>query len=604
MTTYYWPSASNTSARGVNILPYGNTIAVPNWYTANPDLFYLSGGALVEVATTGLSEGFWASCAGSGSGDIWGATYSQSFVHFVPNESPTVFSLPSNPGIEGCAFVSGAPYVLTSSGIVYQFSGTAFTAVIGNFTTPCANLQGYEDTLYTILSGTSPAIGELTLSTATSGTVTQISSPIAVPVNLSISASGAIGIVGWDYSTLTSGYSAFATNPSLDSVIVALSKANNTISLYSSTSRNWSTSQVITASGSPAFVNWTTDGVYGEQVFVTDTTHGYVSIFDYTAGTLTLNQSFSLSGAASVSSTPNALMALVTQPSQNLVEAYQNSANGWATFQSISGIPDPLLVECVTDTFAAIAYGNGVAWLTYNSGTWSVTSSGVLNFVPTAITSDISGNVYVVGTSGTSGYLSVYESSSSFLGSQTWIGGAVDVLWQQGQVYIADNTSSLVRGFGLYGMPGIAGNYSEIASFSTDSGILALGEGYESIFVSNASSTQQCESGPPFQLVPTIVGKTSQYVSGTWTTTNLGIGERPQTAAFDASGNLWTTTQENTLYEISPAGAITSSTVIPPYGSGASAQKSGVPLGISSLIWFNTHLYGSSSLNGSMVELV
>ena len=498
--------------------------------------------------------------------------------------------LPPDYSFTGCAVPSGisdAPYMMRSDGRVMTIYAGQTTNVEPAFTGPAWGLEAVGSTLYTLLPATSQ-VGSLALSESLAGTQSLLTAPIAFPSCFAVSSSGVIGVGGQQNNDLAYGFSGFSYAGGTVSLLAGINTANNTVQTLSATNRNYSVKQTLTGSGAPVAVAWTPNL---EQLMTVDTTNNVVSVYGLTTGTLALSQSVSLTGGTAIAITPNSSEALVCQPSQNTITVLDNSSNTWSVGQSLA-ITDPLGIVLTSNTAGAAITGTGVSWLTYTSTAWSIASTSSLSYTPSAIVTDGLGGIYVIGNSGSTGYLSVFFGGVA-VGGASWTGSANAILWWQGQIAIADNTSGTLRIFGLIG-----GQYQQVSTAAMPGTLLAIGMAVESIFLSNQTETYQCQYEQPYTLDRTVIGMVSVYSAGAWTTTMLAVGEKPTAMTFDSSNNLWVAILENTVYEITSSG-IASTVVVNQNGK----QPQNVPIGISDLLWSGGHLYASTCLAGGLVEV-
>ncbi|MHB1952942.1 MAG: phage head spike fiber domain-containing protein [Sulfobacillus sp.] len=558
----------------------------------------LGSGACVYLPTTSAAvvtaisapTGGFSSSAVDGIGGAWLCSYADTLTEVNAGlGTMNAYTLAADTTYTGCTVVSGSPYVIASGGQVLTVSGSPGSALVDvtpAFTGPAWGLQEYNGTLYTLLAAAAE-IGELALSSATSGTQSTLAIPMTTPSCFAVSVSGVIGVGGWSPVTLAYGFSAFSYAAGTVNLLAGINQASNTVQTLVSAKRSFTVNQTLTGSGAPSGVAWTPTN---EQLFVSDATNNVVTVYNLSGQTLASSQTLTVSGATSIAIIPNAAQALICQPSKNLVTVLNNANNVWTSGSTVA-ITNPIAVLALSDTSAVVADGAGLSWLTNNSGTWSVTATAALAYTPTALAMDDVGGVYVVGVSGSVATMTAFFSETD-VGSLSWTGGAVSVLWRQGQIVVGDNTNSLARVIGL-----ASGSYQQFGSLATPATLLTIGAANESLFLSDQTQSYQCQFGAPYQLVRTESGSAAIYTSS-WSQTVLGIGDRPTAAVFDASGNLWVATDNNTVYEINGGGIV--STVVVSQNDG---QNQSVPVGLSSLLWNSGHLYGSTCLKGGLVEV-
>lgn len=585
MATYTFPVSGNVLARSTAITP---EFLLPDFY--NPQIWASGASGLTPYAVSGVVTGGFADGVSDGNGGMW-VVGNSGFIADVTASGAVVsgFVTPVNTAFTGVALSSGGvAYAMSSNGTIYAASGSSgATALSPSFNTLSRGLIASGSTLYTILP-TQQSIGTYDLATAASGAV---SGTVANPSCFAISASGTLGVCGWADSTLMNGFTQFSMSPMTMGMLVGLNTPNNQLMMLMDKNRTWMVSQTISIN-EPDYLAWTPNA---EQLFVNSSASGVVQLYNMDVDVFNLAQTFTLSDAGAVTVTPNSLTAFVCQTPLNQITLFNASNNIWASGATIA-INGPTDVYALSNTQVFATIASGFAYINEANQVWSVGASGALSYTPTTITQDEFGILYVAGSSSTTGYLTAIA-SGVVLGGSSWAGSADDLLWIQGQLCVTDSTNSLVRIFGL-----INGQFTQMNTAPAPMGSpvpIVVTDSGESIFVGGTMTSYQYQFAQPFTLQATQTSTASLYVSGGWNNTVLGISERPSACTFDDSGNLWVTTVENNLYEVN-TGGIVSSQIVPQYGQ----QPQITPIGLSSLMWNNGHLYATSCLEGGIVEIV
>ena len=585
MTTYTFPVSGNVLARSTALTP---DFLLPDFYQSQ---IWASGASgLTPHAVSGVVTGGFADGVSDGNGGMW-VVGNAGFIADVTASGAVAsgFVTPVNTAFTGVALSSGGvAYAMSSNGIIYAASGSSgATALSPSFNTLSRGLIASGSTLYTILP-TQQSIGTYDLATGASGAV---SGTVTNPSCFAISASGVLGVCGWADSTLMNGFTQFSMSPMTMGMLVGLNTPNNQLMMLMDKNRTWMVSQTIDIN-EPDYLAWTPNA---EQLFVNSSASGVVQLYNMDVDVFNLAQTFTLSDAGAVTVTPNSLTAFVCQTPLNQITLFNASNNIWASGATIAiNGPTDAFALSNTQVFATVA--SGFAYINEANQVWSVGASGALSYTPTSITQDEFGILYVAGSSSTTGYLTAIA-SGVVLGGSSWAGSADDLLWIQGQLCVTDSTNSLVRIFGL-----INGQFTQMNTAPAPMGSpvpIVVTDSGESIFVGGSTMSYQYQFAQPFTLQATQTSTASLYVSGGWNNTALGIGERPSACTFDDSGNLWVVTQENNLYEVN-TGGIVSSQIVPQYCQ----QPQITPIGLSSLMWNNGHLYATSCLEGGIVEVV
>ncbi len=601
MATYTFPVSGNVLARSTAITP---EFLIPDFYA--PQIWASGASGLISYAVSGIVTGGFADGVSDGNGGLW-LVGNTGFIADVTASGAVSsgFVTPVLQAFTGIALSSGGvAYAISAAGSIFSAVGNGSYAVAlptdlpadltpvatqlsPSFNTLSRGLIASGSTLYTILP-TQQSVGTYDLATGASGAV---SGTVTNPSCFAISASGVIGVCGWADSTLMNGFTQFSMSPMTMGMLVGLNTPNNQLMLLMDKNRTWMVQQTISIN-EPDYLAWTPNG---EQLFVNSSASGVVQLYNMDVNVFNLAQTFTLSDAGAVAVIPNSLTAFICQTPLNQITIFNASNNVWASGATIA-INGPTDVYALSNTQVFATVASGFAYINEANQVWSVGASGALSYTPTTITQDEFGILYVAGSSSTTGYLTAIA-SGVVLGGSSWAGSADDLLWIQGQLCVTDSTNSLVRIFGL-----INGQFTQINTAPAPMGSpvpIVVTDSGESIFVGGSTMSYQYQFAQPFTLQATQTSTASLYVSGGWNNTVLGISERPSACTFDDSGNLWVATQENNVYEVN-TGGIVSSQIVPQYGQ----QPQITPIGLSSLMWNNGHLYATSCLEGGIVEIV
>lgn len=621
MATYTFPVSGNVLARSTALTP---DFLLPDFY--QPQIWASGASGLTGYTVSGVTGGFYTGVS-DGNGGIWAVGLIGPIVDVTASGAVNeTYNIPPNRASTGLSIpASGGVYAIDSAGELFTTANLSVSLVDNSVDLP-ATLNGASSysaelvnsslglpatlidnatqlpfgfgalsrgliasgsTLYTILPA-QQSIGTYDLATGASGAV---SGTMTNPSCFAISASGVLGVCGWADSTLMNGFTQFSMSPMTMGMLVGLNTPNNQLMMLMDKNRTWMVQQTISIN-EPDYLAWTPNA---EQLFVNSSASGVVQLYNMDVDVFNLAQTFTLSDAGAVTVTPNSLTAFVCQTPLNQITLFNASNNIWASGATIA-INGPTDVYALSNTQVFATIASGFAYINEANQVWSVGASGALSYTPTTITQDEFGILYVAGSSSTTGYLTAIA-SGVVLGGSSWAGSADDLLWIQGQLCVTDSTNSLVRIFGL-----INGQFTQMNTAPAPMGSpvpIAVTDSGESIFVGGSTMSYQYQFAQPFTLQATQTSTASLYVSGGWNNTVLGISERPSACTFDDSGNLWVATQENNVYEVN-TGGIVSSQMVPQYGQ----QPQITPIGLSSLMWNNGHLYATSCLEGGIVEVV
>lgn len=654
-TSYFWP-IDNTRARAVSLTAYGSGILIPKW--TDPVSWYYDGvsttlavsSAYVAGVPYGAGPygggpwpsgplaggcGFSASCTDGASG-AWLTQYSGAAVHQLSGGTFAVYGLPAG-CFTGVAYSStyNNAYMCNSSGQIYTPVGSGLT-YCGTFFVPGSGIayggnaygsgaysslaglisvawemQAYQNTLYTLSPG---ILVSFVLSGPTSGVANLQATPMAIPTCIAISSGGRIAIGGWSQAAIgstsgTSGIYNVAFDPLLSNML-ALRPAAGRVDLYGGAQEQWTLTQSLSGIANPTYAAWRPNGI---GAIVTDPIAGNLYQLLYSLGVLSITQTVPLTGAGAVTIQPDSITAFICVSGANLLRQYNFQGPSWvsgATF-ALTGVSTILTTP--TPSGAVAGYSSGVAFLTGSQQNYTITNNVPLPYRPNALTTDLYGNVVAVGTIGVSGGIMTSFTGVTSGAPILWQGNAIDVIYCQGQIVVMDTFNNMLRYYSQLG-PGqpytlwntklIDGNYSIPTSginlaispmtnnasggtvFTMTSG--GSGLAYQSQFVG------------PYNLSAITSGIVSIMTSGgTWASLNLRQNDTPTALCFDGSGNVQVATQQNFLYSVSPSGTLITSAGIPVY----TRQIQTTTLGISDMIYALGHVWGSSSLNGSLIEL-
>lgn len=579
----YYRYAPAPEIRAICAVPFGSGggLLAPAAFVSSAALL-VSGTLSPTAVSGGLFPGF-AGAASDGASGAWLLGFGGPVTRLSAAGAVSSLSTPPLTSFTGLASVSGVPWGVDASGSIYTRSGSAFVSGAGTFGVPARTLTARGATLYALLPSSS-GVGTFDTGALTSGIIV---APMAVPAALGVSSGGLIAVGGWDQASIASGFFATAFDPANPSTILAgvSAAASGSLTVWTNdASGNWSLSQTLSGVGAPRKVAWLPTG---GQIFAASPSSNQLTVANYALGILTLAQTISVSGAAALALTTDSLNGLICQPSLNQVTALTLSGSAWVTSGSV-GIGSPQAALALSSTSIAIGCSSGVALLSLAGGAWSVSSVIPMSFTPGALATDGSGTIFGAGTSGASGFVATSGISASFAGSTS------GVIWQQGQLAVADQTNSLLRVFQFFN-----GALTQRTSISAPAGVSGIAANGQLVLANGASAAWQYRFGAPWTLQAERFGKVSLYNGSVWTTTNLQAGHIPQAVAFSPSGTLSVATLANELFTIAASGGIVSSGAITLFPG----QAAGTPLGISSLTWLAGNLLATSSLNQSVVRL-
>ena len=597
MSVYLRPP-DNSRGRSVAVTAYASGLLIANW--PEKVAWYGNASGLVSAIVSGSSGFGYCDAVTDNVSGAWLFPYNGGpVVNIASGGAQTTYAAPNNPIFTGAAYspTQNRVYANNASGVIYTPTGTGLAQISPgfNFTAPW-QLSASGATLFAINSPAS-AISTFTLTASAAGTSGSIGSPVSFPCALT-AASGRVGVGGWNNALIASGVAAIDVNPSNKNIALGVNTTANAITLYQNVGgENWNLIQTISGYGAPRRVAWMPNGL---MAWVTDAASGLATQINFSAGTISTGQSVPFPSAYFVSAFPgnnsNALLA------QN---AGVGSASATTLFLSgatwVSGATSVLQsiasVHGYDSSHGAIGYASGVAFVSVSGNALTVSSSATLPYQPQAITDDTNGNIVPAGSNAVSGFFSTFVGTAS---GQTlsWAGSGASVIYASGQIAVADPPNHLVRVFGTDGTVYSQASTITVSASGTDNMRMAT----ETVFSASptASGTLLLQFLIPNTLDYLRTSSLSVYVSGSFHTLALGVSHQPAALAFDVSGNLWGATIQNDLYSVSATGGLISSGAI----AQASPQPQTTPIGVSSMLWWNGHLYASSSLEGSLIQVI
>jgi hypothetical protein len=596
MATYY-RLTTNASIHSQGQALWNGVLFFGAWY--DQSAYELSGGALSGVAELSSSGiyGF-AGISTDGFSGVYLTRFDPVLLDYDTSGVVDTYAISSSAILNNTVYVSGAAAFVTDVlGNVYGAAASGINILAqsnilalpdiftpgfdtsGSFGTPIRGLVTSGTTLLAIaplLSG----IGTLDTTTMTSGF---IPAPMPFPTSLAISGS-ILAVGGWSAAQIASGFNGIAFDPTNSNLFVGVSTAYAGITSWTNdASGNWSQSQAVTGSGLPEYLAWSP---LAGQVLTSVPSSGLVNVFAYSFGSFSLDQVLAVSGAGALTLT-DSTHALVCTPLLNEIAALEVSGTTWVASGTVA-LANPESILTLASNQAVAGYASGLAYLTLSGGTWAVTQQVALPFVPTSLALDNTSSVIAAGVVGASGYLyanGVYT---------TFAGGVSGMFYQQGQIVVADPVNSVLRIFSDTG----SGVPVEQNTFPVASAPIALASNLYDILIAASGVTYEAQFTAPYTLVAQQSGSVATY-NGAWSGTALKVGHLPEAVAFDASGNISAVTLQNELFTISVTGGIITSGEIVQF----TGQPQDTPLGLSSLQWLNGHLYATSVLNNSLVEV-
>ncbi len=600
MTTYVYPSNGQLRARGVSLV---SGFIIADWYA--PEIWVQSGNSLVNYVVPDQNGGFAAATLDS-SGNYWAIGLTGPLYMLSDTGVPLyTYITPANLTFTGVA-AAGSPqqvYAVTSSGDLYLNT----SATISGLYLP-ANLPAYLSPLYA--NGTASGFGQLSrglfgdttylytllpdanaigLYDISTGAVTTVTGTPAESSCFTFVSNGNYGVCGWQNEVISYSFNDMAYSNPTTGIIVAVNTTNNLLYVLSSNYRTWSSANTVSLSD-PSYVAWTPNDT---QLLATSEINGSVSVYTLDINNLTLAQTLTgITNAGLIYVGTAELYAYVLQNASNSITVLSSNVSTWSVMATVA-VTNPTCMLVTGETTNYVGFTNGYATFDYVDPNWTLGATVDLPYTPSQFIEKSNGDVYICGSSSTNGYLSIILSGQS-IETVTWTGNAVGMLVKNGQVCVIDSTNNLLRIFqdinGVFTL-------NNTLAISGETGII---DGNETIFLYGSTvNTAPYQFSAPFTLSSVKTGVASIYSAGAWSTTILGVAERPGACVFDTAGNLWVATDGNNLYEINTGGIVSQSVI-----QQTQNQDQSIPIGISDLMWDGTTLYGVSCLQGGLINLI
>lgn len=594
------------TAADMNLLA-GESITGITWGVYSPassvifsDTFSSNGG------TQTLTQGRFIDCAPDGSTGFYVLGHSDDLYHFANILSaPITTALPNQftQDYRGVNLVGSSVFVLRSDGTVFKLVGSSlnsFATPTSGITTPAKGFYNDGTLLYTLFAGNN-VIGTIN---ATSAAYSTIATPFGASTETFYVSGTAILAGGSEYISLTSTNNNFMAYSVAATTLITVNTSGNTVNMWTIGNGQWTSASTHSVSGTPQMIVTT-----GLQALISNpASSGSVVVFTDTLGTWASVSVSGITSAAGLAVTPDGTKALVTQGTHNTVQVLNNSAGTWGIGQIVTGITNPTSVAIsLTGNKAITNNSTGVTFLTYNTVDWILGNSLVVSPVPTIVCTDVTNpnlpSFYAAATSGGTTAVSIFGpvagvytltstvSVSGTLASMMVVNGQAIVTHTDGSVSVIDSVGTL-------------------ANTSTVSGMIPTGAGSmawvsqppdytNAVMVGGTSAIWELYISSPDSLFRTTSSSVGVY-TGSWAKTDLMERNKVSALTVDVSGHIFATVTSNELYKIA-AGSIVSGypyTIFPPTN-----QEEGVPLGCSRLLYWNSNLYASTSLNGGLIKV-
>ena len=441
---------------------------------------------------------------------------------------------------------SSGLYLLGPSGL-YTSGGTA----VSGFS--ASGLQGFIASGASFWAFSASTIYKATLSSTTSASAASASLPFTATC---IGASGSLLAIGGTVPlVIGSGAYAIATNPAADTLVAFPGGTTAQTWLLSGSPAAWSL--LATSTGLPPY----TSGISvawapaGNQILLSDFASGTWTAFSYTGGSLSLLTTAAIAGTArGLAISADSSYAFIPNPAGSGFSLLETSGSSWvAAGFAVSGLPAAAAVASVSgDVFVIGSSGQG-ALASRISGSWVVSQPIPLPFNPAAVVWEADSNPQMAWWLGTSGQAAstVWTPTSGFISaSGTWTSGTAESIVgataQRRQLVVADSAAAQLV---------VAGGPTSIAplSYTNIPGLTALGGPF--IDASIAAGTSGSIGfhfytyAAPFNLQQIVSGVYATATSGLSISAVSGLGQTavPCVLGVGAGGGLLVGTTQGML---------------------------------------------------------
>lgn len=529
---------------------------------------------------------------------------------------PTLINLATSPSFAytGLTYnsVHSVPYFIGYDGTIYNYSGgtvNTITSIPSGAIAPARQLFNDGANLYTAFPK-SNKIGKYNIS-GNSWVLT--ASPFSSFLD-TIYYSADIGkvVAGGRNNTIDLHNSNIIEDMTYASVPnqLLVTDSSNTISIYNFTNGNWSFSQSLAGTGNPTAIAATP---LGTQALVVDTTNNLLQILTYLGGTWAATPApLAIAGpTAIVSHSSGLVQAFVCQTADNtLAILNQDETSNWEVIQTLF-VPGPTSVAVanaigIEIPTAMVSNSNGVSFLTFNGAVWQLSAGINLAVVPTQTAVDAVNlnNDYFYAAAQNGGNIIVYVfQNQALLGQYTFAGtlGSLNVINYQSIVPTV--SGAINAGYYVGGMT----NNQVISATAPISGQSSLWVPEQIdypplLLIAGSNDIWSYINDKPQSLSRVLDASVATLSGVSWTSVDLNDHNMVSSITTDPSGNIFTVNTQNAIYKIVSQTTIASGypyTIIPPTN-----QESGIPLGLSKLLWWEGALWSSMSLTGGLVKII
>lgn len=585
-----------TDLKSVALAQWGPNVLVATWYIA--DAWYATSNNILRataVSATISGVGFNAACTDASSGVYMAARDHSQVTYLASGGAVTIYHAASGITFTGAAMASGHPYFVDAQGNLTTLVGPSLTQLGAGFGAgqPTWNLGAIGNTLYTARTS-SNIVETFTLTSQTAGT-SGVLPGSAVPGVTCMTVSGRVAVGGLTPLLYNPNQTWLALEPT-GGLLLGVQAASGTMTVYENNGAVWPTTQTLTGLGAAKHVTWAPNSQFA---FASDNVNGNVRVFTNTFSVMASSQLLAAPHAQQAAILTDSLNGLVAQGINNTVLPLVFNGVTWSAGTALSGVPDPACVVALSATQAAVGYASGVALLTLAAGNWSVTASGALPYVPLAITTDGLGAIFTTGALGANTMTSML-SGTTLVNTVSGVGSPTSIYYARGQLVVADHDANLLRIYGVIAGQIVEQTASEF-TFPAPTSIAGLGNTGFDVFVSGASgATLPYTFNAPYALKRESIGVVSIWDGAAWHNMQTGASI-PMAMVWNPSATaLYIATLDNMLFTVNASAVTISSGAIQQIPN----QPQSVPLGISSMLWVGSALYGATSINDRLIQII
>lgn len=581
------------------------------------DSIYITSGGSSPVTT--ISSGY-IDAAPDGSLGYYLLSHTQTLIHgAVLGATPIEMPIPDSfsTAYTGMTFNSAnnVLYFIRSDGQVYTYNGAVvanISAIPFGHTNPPRRL--YTDTfnLFTLLAAESN-IGTYNI---TSANWSFLPSPFDASIDeiyygTNLFAGGSNYITISDSGMFDAAYAPGPINSALDTTgqLLVTIPGSNEIHVWDFAPGGWVADPVpvLGGSGDPEHIAAAPDGF---TALVSNTSANILQVLTYVAGVWN-SSDISITSPGSLAVIRNTQLAisqaLVCRPDG--ITVVSKSALTWAVTSTVSDphgyLVNPTSIAATPDgRHAVVAVAGGVVFLTASASIWDIVTFISLAPTPTKVVSDLvnTANEQFYAMDPATGTVYILA-NNTMVGHYIVTNNPIDIRVINTQIITPFTSTDLGLSFYQGGLSDQATLIGSIPNGSTILVYIPSPEDFTNLLlIGNDSTLYELFDNGPQTFARTASSVLGSYNGSFWASIDLANRNRVTSITQNVSGNVFVSTVDNQIYQISGTSLVSGYPFLlePPPG-----QESGVPSGIDKLVrWPGlTALFSSTPMNGGIIEV-